>query len=89
MPAGTHADACALVTRGGRVRDLSRHVLGLFNGLPGARRWRRTLSDASLLAANDWRLIERAAGEIRMAQAGLSTSGVAAKDDPTARSRAA
>jgi tRNA-dihydrouridine synthase A len=46
------------------VRDLTRHVLGLFNGFPGARRWRRTLSDASLLAANDWRLIERAAAEV-------------------------
>ena len=56
--------ACALAARGGRVRDLTRHVLGLFNGLPGARRWRRTLSDASLLAANDWRLIERAAAEV-------------------------
>ncbi len=56
--------ACALVARGGRVRDLSRHVLGLFNGLPGARRWRRMLSDANLLAANDWRLLERAGAEV-------------------------
>ena len=72
--------ACALVARGGRVRDLSRHVLGLFNGLPGARRWRRTLSDASLLAANDWRLIERAAAEVLVA---------AAPDGLAARSKAA
>ena len=57
--------ACALVARGGRVRDLSRHVLGLFNGLPGARRWRRMLSDANLLAANDWRLLERAGAEVQ------------------------
>ncbi len=63
------AYACALASRGGRVRDLTRHVLGLFNGLPGARRWRRTLSDARLLAANDWRLIERAAAEVSVAAA--------------------
>ena len=46
-----------------------RHSLGLFNGLPGARRWRRTLSDAALLAGNDWRLIERAAQEVLPAEA--------------------
>ena len=58
------AYACVHAQRGGRVRDVTRHALGLFNGLPGARRWRRTLSDASLLAANDWRLIEQAAQEL-------------------------
>ncbi len=31
-------------------RAVLRHMLGLFNGLPGARRWRRSLSDAALLA---------------------------------------
>jgi tRNA-dihydrouridine synthase A len=32
------------------MRAMTRHVLGLFNGLPGARRWRRELSE---LAAAD------------------------------------
>ena len=59
----------AHVARGGRVREVVRHSLGLFNGLPGARRWRRTLSDAALLAGNDWRLIERAAQEVLPAEA--------------------
>jgi tRNA-dihydrouridine synthase A len=49
------------VVRGGHVRELTRHVLGLFNGLPGARRWRRMLSDAALLAADDPALLEAAA----------------------------
>ena len=33
-------------------RAILRHLLGLFNGLPGARAWRRTLSDSATLA--DW-----------------------------------
>lgn len=31
------------------IRSVVRHLLGLFNGLPGARAWRRTLSDAQAL----------------------------------------
>ena len=42
------------------VKNISRHVLGLFQGLPGARRWRRYISEnAHLDAAND-RLLEQA-----------------------------
>ncbi|MBU0499221.1 MAG: tRNA dihydrouridine(20/20a) synthase DusA [Gammaproteobacteria bacterium] len=32
---------------GGRLNHISRHILGLFNGRPGARRWRRILSEES------------------------------------------
>jgi tRNA-dihydrouridine synthase A len=28
------------------LKSMTRHILGLFNGLPGARAWRRTLSEA-------------------------------------------
>ncbi len=49
------------VADGGRVRETTRHVLGLFNGLPGARRWRQCLSDAAGLARNDPMLIAQAA----------------------------
>jgi tRNA-dihydrouridine synthase A len=31
---------------GGRLHAVTRHMLGLFAGLPGARRWRRILSEA-------------------------------------------
>jgi len=42
------------------VKHVSRHVLGLFGGLPGARRWRRYISQhAHLDAAND-RLLQQA-----------------------------
>lgn len=49
------------VAAGGRLREVTRHVLGLFNGLPGARRWRQLLSDARRLAADDPGLIAEAA----------------------------
>ena len=35
------------------VRSVTRHLLGLYHGMPRARLWRRRLSDAALLAKND------------------------------------
>ena len=35
------------VARGGRAGQVTRHMLGLFAGLPGARGWRRTLSEGA------------------------------------------
>lgn len=37
------------VASGAAPRAIVRHLLGLFNGLPGARLWRRTLSDPAML----------------------------------------
>ncbi|MEP0510602.1 MAG: tRNA dihydrouridine(20/20a) synthase DusA [Aurantimonas coralicida] len=34
--------------RGGRLGQVTRHMLGLFNGMPGARRWRQILSDGAV-----------------------------------------
>ncbi len=31
--------------QGGRLHSITRHILGLFHGVPGARAWRRTLSE--------------------------------------------
>lgn len=39
--------------RGTPLRAIARHMLGLYHGQPNARAWRRTLSDARLLALND------------------------------------
>ncbi|MBC6417208.1 MAG: tRNA-dihydrouridine synthase, partial [Rhodospirillales bacterium] len=52
-PVSSRAEAVeGLVALGGRLRaegrplkDLARHTLGLMNGLPGARVWRRTISE--------------------------------------------
>ena len=35
----------ARLSEGVRLASLTRHILGLFQGLPGARRWRRHLSE--------------------------------------------
>jgi tRNA-dihydrouridine synthase A len=35
----------AHLTAGGRLHQITRHMLGLFSGRPGARLWRRALSD--------------------------------------------
>jgi len=37
--------AAGHIERGGRLQSVARHVLGLFHGQPGARFWRRTLSE--------------------------------------------
>ena len=44
---GAMADyAAAQMREGVPLRAISRHMLGLFNGLPGARAWRRRLAGA-------------------------------------------
>ena len=48
------------VTRGERLRALVKPVLGLFSGTPGARRFRRVLSDAKRLKANDTLILDDA-----------------------------
>lgn len=37
------------VARGGRLSNVTRHMLGLFHGEPGARAWRRTLTEDARL----------------------------------------
>ena len=46
--------------QGTPLRMIAKPMLGWMGGRPGARRWRRMLSDARLLAANDPELIEQA-----------------------------
>jgi tRNA-dihydrouridine synthase A len=52
------------VARGVHLRSITRHMLGLFNGLPGARAWRRKLSDPALLAENRVSLLDQARAEV-------------------------
>ncbi len=47
-----------------QLRHVVRHMLGLYTGCPGARTWRRTLSDPRRLAQNDVALIEEAHREV-------------------------
>jgi len=50
--------------RGVPVKAITRHILGLFNGLPGARQWRRSLSDEAHRPGAGPEVIERALDEV-------------------------
>ena len=39
--------AAAHMAHGGRLSQVTRHMVGLFSGLPGARRWRQILSEGA------------------------------------------
>ena len=49
---------------GVHLRAITRHILGLYHGCSGARTWRRTLSDASLLQGGDAGLLLAALREV-------------------------
>ncbi len=53
--------------RGSKVKHVARHMLGLFQGMPGARNWRRTLSDSKQLEGAGPELILKALAEIEHA----------------------
>jgi tRNA-dihydrouridine synthase A len=57
--------ARSMLARGLPLRSIVRHVLGLFHGQPGARAFRRILSDAQLLRDADHTLIWRAREAMR------------------------
>lgn len=50
----------AELARGGALKHITRHVLGLYQGQPGARAFRRVLSEGAHLPGAGWALIERA-----------------------------
>lgn len=62
----------AHLASGGRLQHISRHMLGLFQGLPGARAWRRTLSENAHRPDAGFAVVEqalRACGSRRRAEA--------------------
>ena len=52
------------VARGVPVKSITRHILGLFNGLPGARLWRRHLSQAAHRPGAGPEVIEQALARV-------------------------
>ncbi len=54
---------------GGRLHQVTRHMLGLFAGRPGARGWRRTLSEGASRTGAGLDLIDRALDEVQAAAA--------------------
>ena len=57
----------AELKRGTALKHISRHLLGLYQGEPGARAFRRTLSEGAHLPGADWNLLEQAASGRRVA----------------------
>lgn len=50
----------AHIANGGRLQHISRHLLGLYQGLPGARAFRRTLSERAHRPEAGFEVIEQA-----------------------------
>jgi tRNA-dihydrouridine synthase A len=55
------------VSRGVAVKHISRHLLGLFQGLPGARAWRRFLSENAYRDDNNTELLNQALSTMKKA----------------------
>ena len=58
----------AHLAEGGHLGQITRHLLGLFQGLPGARPWRRVLSEGAHRPGAGWQLIEQAAAQVTATQ---------------------
>jgi tRNA-dihydrouridine synthase A len=57
----------AELARGTQLKHITRHILGLYQGEPGARGFRRQLSEGAHLPGADWGLIEAAMAPLRQA----------------------
>ncbi len=55
------------LAEGGRLQEITRHMMGLFNGRPGARQWRRTLSEGAHLRGAGPDLVLHALGTVTRA----------------------
>ena len=54
------------IAGGGRLAHVTRHMLGLFHGVPGARRWRQILSSEAPLAGARPQIIAKAFAEVNI-----------------------
>jgi tRNA-dihydrouridine synthase A len=54
----------ARLAEGVRLHDMTRHMLGLFNGLPGARAWRRTLATGAVVRGAGVEVVREALGNV-------------------------
>jgi tRNA-dihydrouridine synthase A len=59
----------ARLAEGVRLNAMTRHMLGLFSGLPGARQWRRVLSENAHRPGADWTVVEAAMHAVAEARA--------------------
>jgi len=64
-----HPYIAAHLAGGGRLHQITRHMLGLFAGQPGARNWRRVLSEGASRPGAGLGLLDAALAEIGQAAA--------------------
>src|SRR5690242_1894586 len=57
----------AELARGTAIKHITRHLLGLYQGQPGARSFRRVLSEGAHLPQAGWSLLEQALDPVRVA----------------------
>lgn len=54
----------AHLANGGRLHQVTRHMLGLFTGQPGARGWRQVLSTGATREGAGWEVVEEALSRV-------------------------
>jgi tRNA-dihydrouridine synthase A len=59
---------------GGKLHQITRHMLGLFAGQPGARKWRRILSENATKNGADFTLVEEALEAVTVNSNGLDAA---------------
>jgi tRNA-dihydrouridine synthase A len=57
--------AAAVIAGGGRLSQVTRHVLGLFNGRPGARAFRRILTEGAIVPGAGVEVLHAAVAALR------------------------
>ena len=67
----------ARLAEGYRLHDMSRHMLGLFAGLPGARLWRRTIATKAPLRGAGVEVLREAMGHVLRTSAEVYGSATA------------
>ena len=73
VTAGILAYAERMLARGVRLHAISRHILGLYQGVPGAKAWRRTLSEGGLRPGAGGAVIADAAARLADRRGALET----------------
>ena len=61
----------AHVSAGGRLHQITRHMLGLFSGRPGARAWRRMLSEGATVSGAGPELVKQALAQLPLEHAAV------------------
>ena len=68
------AYAAAMLAQGERLSHVTRHMLGLFHGAPGARAWRRILTVESVKPGAGVEVLHAALAAVRASAAELQTA---------------